>query len=39
MIKNYLNDWTVDGEFLDLYLKSVEENSIYKGSVVLKEKF
>ena len=25
-----INDWAADGEFLDLYLKSVQENSVYK---------
>ena len=27
-----------DGEFLDLHLKSVQENSVYKEPCVLKEK-
>ena len=27
-----------DGEFLDLYLKIVQENSVYKEPCVLKEK-
>ena len=33
-----LMDVTADGEFLDLYLKSVQENSAYKEHFVLKEK-
>ena len=33
-----INDYAADGEFLDLYLKSVQENFVYKGPCVLKEK-
>ena len=33
-----INDSAADGEFLDIYLKSVQENSVYKEPSVLKEK-
>ena len=33
-----VNDVAADGEFLDLYLKSVQGNSVYKEDFVLKEK-
>ena len=33
-----VHDWAADGEFLDLFLKSVKENSVYKEPCVLKEK-
>ena len=32
-----LNDYAAEGEFLDLYLKSVQENSVYKEPFVLKQ--
>ena len=35
---NSIHDWAAEGEFLDLCLKSVQENSVYKESCVLKEK-
>ena len=33
-----INDEAANGEFLDLYLKIVKENSAYKETCVLKEK-
>ena len=35
---NSIHDLAAEGEFLDLCLKSVPENSVYKESYALKEK-